>query len=95
MTTDPFERAARREIEAAQRDERDALRTGFRIHVAVYAAVMVMLAVVWATTSPDSPWIVYPALGWGIGVVAHLFATRQAMARLDRSLSEDLPSTAV
>jgi hypothetical protein len=71
---DPFERAARRELV----EER---RLGFRIHLAVYVAVQVLLVATWWFTSNNGevmPWFIFPMLGWGIGVVAHYIATRGA-----------------
>lgn len=38
---------------------------------AIWAAVNLMLAVIWATSGGGHPWFIYPLLGWGIGVVAH------------------------
>ncbi len=75
MTTDPFERAARR--------ERATLfaRTGFRIHLAVYLGVQALLFVLWLAFHGGNevvPWFVYPLLGWGIGLVAHYVAVRAA-----------------
>ena len=73
MTNDPFERAARHErtVELA--------RMAFRIHLGVYVAANLMLYVIWAFTPHPSvglPWFLYPLMGWGIAVVAHLLALR-------------------
>jgi len=73
MTHDPFERAAERERSAA------VARAGFRIHFAIYAAVQVVLFVIWHYYhSPHEvmPWFLFPLLGWGVGVVAHFVAVR-------------------
>lgn len=73
MTEDAFERAARVDRRSA------AARAGFRIHLAVYVAVNAMLVLIWATSSHAGggiPWPVWPAFGWGIGVIAHYFGLR-------------------
>jgi polyhydroxyalkanoate synthesis regulator phasin len=75
--TDAFERAARRELE-------HEAKWGFRIHFGVYAAVQLLLFVIWAYTPHahgGMPWFLYPLLGWGIGVVAHYIAMRAWIAR--------------
>ena len=75
MTTDPFERAARRERATV------FARTGFRIHLAVYLIVQALLFVLWLAFHGPSevvPWFVYPLLGWGIGLAAHYLAFRAA-----------------
>ena len=67
MTQDPFDRSVRRHSNA---DARHLLR----IHLSVYVAVNVFLALVWAITSDGFsviPWFLFPLGGWGIGIVAH------------------------
>jgi len=75
-TDDPFERAVRAEREERQqRHQRNAMQ-GLRVHAAVFLAVQVLLFVTWLVTTPGGfPWFVFPFLGWGIGLVAHGFAT--------------------
>jgi hypothetical protein len=73
MTEDAFERAARRDQRNAQ------ARAGFRIHLAIYLAVNAMLVVIWAVTPhahETIPWFLWPAMGWGIGIVAHFASVR-------------------
>lgn len=65
--TDDFARAAFREREARQIRRRRA----FLVHAAIWAAVNLMLVIIWLITGGGHPWFVYPLLGWGIGVVAH------------------------
>ncbi len=65
--TDDFARAAFREREARQIRR----RRGFLVHAAIWAAVNVMLVVIWALSGGGHPWFLYPLLGWGIGLVAH------------------------
>ena len=79
---DAFERAARREL--------DAPRIGFRIHLAVYIGVQLLLFATWFLTSRGEgmPWFLFPLLGWGAGLAAHYAAhtalRRRATARWER-----------
>ncbi len=65
--TDDFARAAFREREARQIRR----RRGFLVHASIWAAVNVMLVVIWVLVGGEHPWFLYPLLGWGIGLVAH------------------------
>ncbi|MGI8710783.1 MAG: 2TM domain-containing protein [Acidimicrobiales bacterium] len=65
--TDDFARAAFREREARQIRRRRA----FLLHATIWAAVNVLLVVIWALTGGGHPWFLYPLLGWGIGLAAH------------------------
>jgi len=75
---DPFEVAARRQLVHGP-------KWAFRIHLGVFAAVQVLLFVIWATTSHASggtlPWFLYPLFGWGVGLVAHYLAMRSWIAK--------------
>jgi hypothetical protein len=61
---------------------RRAARAGLGPHVRSYAMVMLLLVGIWLTVGLTAqtwyPWPVWPALGWGIGVVAHLRSARTA-----------------
>ena len=47
-------------------------RNDFYTHLAIYVSVNLMLWVIYFLTSfPDSPWPIWPTMGWGIGIVAH------------------------
>lgn len=52
---------ARRQVEAM---------TGFYVHAAVFAAVLIGLFIVNATTDSDW-WVQWVAIGWGAGVALH------------------------
>jgi fatty acid desaturase len=77
-----FERAAERAEAESQRQRRDrsarGQRAGFRIHATVFAAVNLMLVVVWALTGAGYPWFLYALLGWGVGLAAHFAAIRDS-----------------
>ncbi|XZG70959.1 2TM domain-containing protein [Chitinibacteraceae bacterium HSL-7] len=44
---------------------------GFYSHALTYAGVMLLLLLINALTSPSYWWVVWPALGWGIGLINH------------------------
>jgi Na+-driven multidrug efflux pump len=50
-------------------------RSGFKIHAVVYAVVMtglvVLNALLIAYTDVDFPWVLFPLVGWGIGLTFH------------------------
>jgi len=41
----------------------------FKVHVAVYLAVNIMLVGIWWFTGGGYFWPIFPILGWGVGVV--------------------------
>jgi hypothetical protein len=41
---------------------------------------MVVLVAIWALTGAGYPWPVWPALGWGIGLVPHAFGAHRPRA---------------
>ena len=62
--------------QAISADEALALRhvrklKGFYIHLAQYAAIIIFLACLNYFVSPRFPWVIFVALGWGIGLLFH------------------------
>lgn len=51
--------------------DRIRAKRAFWVHLAVYVAVNALLVGIWAASSGDHFWPMWPMLGWGIGVVAH------------------------
>jgi len=47
----------------------------FQAHLIAYVTVNAFLVVIWAVTSRDFFWPVFPILGWGIGLVFHWWDT--------------------
>lgn len=45
---------------------------GLYVHVAVYAIVIAGLFAINRMTSPDTWWVFWPAIGWGIAVAIHV-----------------------
>lgn len=73
---------------AVVKQELEGARTGWLIHLAVYVAVQLMLAVTWWVTSQGEevvPWFLFPLFGWGIGLTAHYFAYRSRLRALSRT----------
>jgi hypothetical protein len=72
MTDDALDRAI-------ARHDRADVRQGLRVHTAVFVAVNIFLALVWALTSDGFtviPWNLFVLGGWGIGLVAHWVVAR-------------------
>jgi hypothetical protein len=66
-------------------------KRAFWVHLAVYVAVNALLILIWAMTSGEYFWPVWPLLGWGIGVAAHaanvfIGPSEVSEARIDREL---------
>lgn len=56
--------------------ERDAIEyvhelKGFYMHLAVFGVVMVFLIILNIALTPGYPWVIWAALGWGVGIAAH------------------------
>jgi hypothetical protein len=80
--TDAFERAATRaeDEDRRRRRERSARgqRKGFRIHATVFAAVQILLVVIWALAGTGYPWFLFALGGWGVGLAAHYAAVHES-----------------
>lgn len=61
---------------------------GFYGNLSSYIVVNIGLAILNLTTSPEHLWFLYPALGWGIGVVMHGLKTFDYMPFLDKDWEE-------
>jgi hypothetical protein len=59
-TSQDLERTARR---------RAAIKLGWLVHAAVYLAVNAVLALL--AFAAGRNWVIYPALGWGLGLLIH------------------------
>ena len=71
MTMDEFGRQAFAEWEAT----RSARRRVVWLHAILWAAVNLLLVVIWAVTGAGFPWFVFPLFGWLIGLVTHAAIT--------------------
>jgi uncharacterized membrane protein YdbT with pleckstrin-like domain len=50
--------------------QRDRLR-GFKFHLIAYFAVMAVLVSINLLATPDTPWFVWPMVGWGAVLAVH------------------------
>jgi Domain of unknown function (DUF1707)/2TM domain len=66
------------------RPRREA-RAEFAEHLRTYVLVMALLVAIWALTGMGYFWPVWPALGWGIGLVSHAGAVRRPRTRTART----------
>ena len=53
--------------------EREKAKKPFYVHVAIYIIVNIFLDYIWfyAFDTTEIPWLIYPLVGWGIGLFAH------------------------
>jgi signal transduction histidine kinase len=80
VTVDPTVAAG---AQAAAARRRDGAELAFYIHLLSYLGVIALLAFVNLLTT-RYPWFIWPALGWGCGIVSHyvgVFGTRTIKAR--------------
>lgn len=47
------------------------VKYGFYVHFFVYLAVIGLLLVINLLTGTEYLWVIWPALGWGVGVLLH------------------------
>lgn len=61
------------ELDEREREAMEYVRDikGFYSHAIQYAVVITGLLIINLFTNPDYLWVVWPALGWGIGVAIH------------------------
>ena len=52
----------------------DGIEMDFFRHLGAYVVVMAVLAIINNVTSPGYQWWLWPALGWGIGIVFHFMS---------------------
>ena len=50
---------------------RAGAKLGWYMHACVYVAVNVALFAMWRYGVRHTPWSLYPALGWGVGLALH------------------------
>ena len=66
---------------------RQAAWAGFSEHLRVYLMVMALLVTIWALTGMGYFWPVWPALGWGIGIVSHRACLPRRRGRPSRAIA--------
>ena len=71
-------------LESARAAKASRIRKGFSIHLAAYILVNALLVGINLATNPDRPWLKWPLLGWGLGILAHAIATYACAVRRAR-----------
>ena len=74
--TSPQPTSAQSEIPQLPEEERNAMEyvrdiKSFYTHAIQYGLVMLLLLVINLVTNPDYLWVIWPAMGWGIGLLIH------------------------
>jgi hypothetical protein len=54
------------------------LKVEFRIHLITYIVVNTFLSAINLILSPDYIWVIWPVLGWGIGLLMHAINVRSS-----------------
>ncbi len=69
---------------ATHQDAEQRVQTGFWVHLFCYVAVVGGLAFLNFQRSPDNPWVLWVAGGWGLGLAAHAagYFTSQGRERM-------------
>ena len=50
---------------------RAEMKFSFYINIVLYMIINSMLIFIWYSNGMGFPWVIFPLIGWGIGVVAH------------------------
>jgi hypothetical protein len=73
-------------------------RRGFKIHAAIYATVMTGLIVLNVLlimlTDANFPWVVFPLVGWGIGLTFHYIDAYRRQGRSIRARQHEIEAYA-
>ena len=72
--------------EAARK--RAKAKMDFIRHLATYVVVMAILIIVNNVTGPSYRWWIWPAIGWGIGILAHFMGSFVFTRRMEEKLTE-------
>ena len=70
LTVDVAEEAAKAAI-AREKAKNMQFMQSFWIHLATYVFVIGLLTAINLAAKPEDIWVLWPAIGWGIGVAAH------------------------
>ena len=52
-------------------ERRVGAQFGFFVHAVVYVVVNAAMALINLMTSPQTLWVIWPMMGWGIGLLMH------------------------
>jgi predicted membrane channel-forming protein YqfA (hemolysin III family) len=72
-------------------ERRVAERFGFWSHLAIYLVVNGGLLALNLVTSPGRLWVIFPILGWGVGLAAHGFSVFASQSGVrDRAVEAEM-----
>lgn len=87
----------REQIEKLRAERENSAIRGFYVHFVIYALVIALLVAI-NVFGGGHMWAQWPALGWGIGILAHgyaaFFATPRKMAAWEAEELKRLPAGA-
>jgi hypothetical protein len=63
MNDEELAKLAKRHVEA---------RVGLVVHAVMYVVVNTGIVITWRLTGASYPWFIWPLLGWGAGLIAHV-----------------------
>lgn len=82
MNDDPFDRALARERTERRERRHRTTRAVFGFHARTYVVVNLTLVALWGLgwwlRGASFPWVLYPIVGWGVGLAMHYVAVRPA-----------------
>ena len=55
-----------------EQQKRDQVRRSLLCYILTYIVIISFLTILNALTSPGYYWVIWPALGWGLGLVLHI-----------------------
>ncbi len=88
MENDEVYQNAKKKVEA---------KIGFYIHLAVYAGVNILLAIINLVTSSDYLWFKWPLMGWSIGLLFHglsVFVFNEPSSIKERMIQKEMEKEA-
>jgi hypothetical protein len=72
------------EEKLAAAKKRASEKVGFIGHLAIYLLVNALLVVINLVSSKDIVWVIWPILGWGVGLAIHFISAFVLNGFLDR-----------
>ena len=55
-----------------EQEKRDIIRRNLLASILTYIIIISFLAILNVLTSPGYYWVIWPALGWGLGLMLHI-----------------------
>ena len=67
---------------------RARMKMALYLHAALFVSVILLLAAINLSTTPRNPWVLWPFLGWGIGLLLHWFLSTK-LAGIYESIKDE------